>query len=278
MVQKLSPGQYYGQARGHREVAGLTFSESVYAPNFFIPAHRHEHAFFYLVVEGHCTEVCRSDSQTGGPATLVFHPPGEVHANRWPGPGGRCFHIELAPTRLESVLRHAPDLDRTIRLSCGLPNWLALRLYREYLRGDGASPLALEGLALELLAESSRHALIPLHCEPPRWLLRVRDLLHSRFPDDLPLVALAAEGGVHPAHLARAFRKHFGRTVGDYVRRLRVEDACLQLATSDAPLVTIALDCGFADKSHFAKTFRLQMGMTPGEFRRSVRSRKSGTT
>ncbi len=176
------------------------------------------------------------------------------------------------------MLRHAPDLDRTIRHSSGLPNWLALRLYREFLRGDGASPLALEGLALELLAESSRHGPIPLDRETPRWLLRVRDLLHSRFPDDLPLAAVAAEGGVHPAHLARAFRTHFGCTVGDYVRRLRVEDACLQLATSDAPLVAIALDSGFADQSHFAKTFRRQMGMTPGEYRRSVRPRKSGTT
>jgi AraC family transcriptional regulator len=59
---------------------------------------------------------------------------------------------------------------------------------------------------------------------------------------------------------------------------LRIEDACRRLATSDAPLVAIALDAGFADQSHFAKTFKRQTGMTPAEYRRSVRPRKSETS
>src|SRR5947209_3301909 len=92
MVEKLDAGRYYGQEQGSREVAGLTFSESVYPPEFAIPAHRHEHAFFYLIIAGHCSEVSGQRDDSGGPPSLVFHPPGEVHANRWHGAGGRCFH------------------------------------------------------------------------------------------------------------------------------------------------------------------------------------------
>jgi AraC family transcriptional regulator len=278
MIEKIGPGRYFGHHQGSREVAGLTFSESVYPPEFTIPAHCHEHAFFYLVVEGCCTEVCGRKTDSGGPPTLVFHPPGEVHANDWHGAGGRCFHIEIAHSRLESIRQYATVLDRAVRLQGGLPSWLAVRLYREYRQWDGVTPLAMEGLTLELLAESSRQDPIATDRDPPPWLHRVRGLLHDRFTEGLPLDVVAAEGGVHPTHLARNFRRHYGCTVGDYVRRLRVEDACRRLATSDAPLVAIALDAGFADQSHFAKTFKRQTGMTPAEYRRSVRPRKSETS
>jgi AraC family transcriptional regulator len=277
MVEKLGAGRYFGHLQGSREVAGLTFTESVYPRDCAIPAHRHEHAFFYLIVEGCCAEVCGREKYSGGPPTLVFHPPGEVHANHWHGAGGRCFHIEIAHSRLEYVRQYSTDLDRSARLQGGLPNWLALRLYREYRRWEGVSTLAMEGLALELLAELSRHDPPATDRDPPPWLRRVSGLLHDRFAEGLSLDVVAAEAGVHPAHLARVFRRHYGCTVGDYVRRLRVEDSCRRLATSDAPMVMIALDAGFADQSHFAKAFRRQTGMTPAEYRRSLRPRKSET-
>ncbi len=46
-------------------------------------------------------------------------------------------------------------------------------------------------------------------------------------------------------HLARTFRRCHGCTVGDYVRRLRMEFACQRLADSEAFLAQIALEAGF---------------------------------
>jgi AraC family transcriptional regulator len=278
MVEKLAPGRYYGLPGGQREVAGLTFCESAYPPDAVLPAHRHEHAFFYLVVEGRCTEDCGHSSETGGPSTLVYHPPGEVHANHWPGAGGQCFHIELSHARLETARPYAPALERYFRLTGGPASRLALRLLGEFRLGELASPLALEGLALEVMAETSRVGEGRPREEAPRWLLRVRDLLHDRFAEEYHLGELAAEGGIHPAHLARSFRHHFRCTAGEYLRRLRVEDACRRLAGSDEPLVSVALAAGYADQAHFTKAFRLATGMTPAEYRRTTRPRKPETT
>jgi AraC family transcriptional regulator len=152
---------------------------------------------------------------------------------------------------------------------------LAIRLYDEFRSTDELSPLAIEGLTLELLAECSRQSSRTRNCQQPRWLLRASDLVRARFCERLTLGAIAESVGVHPAHLARVFRRFHGCTLGDHVRKLRIEFACQRLTTSDIPLADIALAAGFSDQSHFSNTFRRHMGVPPAAFRRSARPRKS---
>ena len=110
MTQRLTPGTFFGQTRGRFEVSGLTFAESSYSAASDIPTHVHDHAFFYLVIEGACEETCVHGTSTYGPSTLVFHPAGAPHANRWPGAGGRAFHIEISQTRADTIREHSPIL------------------------------------------------------------------------------------------------------------------------------------------------------------------------
>jgi AraC family transcriptional regulator len=91
--------------------------------------------------------------------------------------------------------------------------------------------------------------------------------LHERLQENVGLGDIAEIVGVHPAHLARTFRRCYGCTVGDYVRSLRLERARQELRVSDRPLAEIALALGYADQSHFATSFKQQTGMTPGTFR-----------
>ncbi|MHC5538136.1 helix-turn-helix domain-containing protein, partial [Singulisphaera rosea] len=128
-------------------------------------------------------------------------------------------------------------------------------------------------LALEIFAEASRVTVPPGDKTPPRWLRGARDLLHDRFAEMVSFDEIATAIGIHPVHLARTFRRYYGCTPGEYLRRLRVEFACQKLATTSTPLIEIALAAGFSDQSHFTRTFRLQMRMTPGEFRRHFRAR-----
>jgi AraC family transcriptional regulator len=149
------------------------------------------------------------------------------------------------------------------------------RIYDEFCCTDAVSALAVEGLTLELLAEGVRQGPRQVQRTPPRWLRQVRDLLHEEFGQRLTLDGIAESVGVHPAHLARVFRQQQGCTVGDYVRRLRIEYACHCLRTSDTALPTIALAAGFSDQSHFSRVFKRQTGLSPAVFRESLVSRKS---
>jgi AraC family transcriptional regulator len=149
--------------------------------------------------------------------------------------------------------------------------WLATRLYRELQEPDPLSSLVIEGLVLEILAQGAREARRSSGSAPPRWLRQVTDLIHMRFHEPLTLVELAQAASVHPAHLARVFRRSFACSIGAYVRRLRVDHAARELSRTEVPLTEIALACGFFDQSHFSTVFKRHTGLSPAEYRKVCR-------
>ena len=278
MVRKLREGSFFGQSLGHRTVAGITLAESLYRSDVAIPPHEHAMAYFDLVVEGVCSEFVHKKNRNRARSTLAFHPAGEVHHSCWHGSEARCFHIEISPMLLDRVRQHSLSFDSTVYFDMGTPNWIARRIYDEFHLMDDLSSLVIEGLTLELLAESARLASNIVSSTPPRWLEKIRNTLREDFSRAPTLGQIASSAGVHPSHLARVFRRVHGCTVGDYVRNLRIEFACDRLRTTDAPLVEIALAAGFSDQSHFSKTFKRQTGMSPAIFKKSFRARKSYST
>jgi AraC family transcriptional regulator len=81
------------------------------------------------------------------------------------------------------------------------------------------------------------------------------------------LAELAALAGVHPVHLSREFRRHYHMTVGEYIRKRRIQHASQLLSHSGLSLSEIAATCGFSDQSHFCALFKRHAGMTPAKFR-----------
>ena len=151
------------------------------------------------------------------------------------------------------------------------------RLIAELRRSDALSPLAVDGLVLVMMATAARlGAGGAHHARPPRWLLRVRDLLHARFAEPLRLAELAAEAGVHPSHLAHEFRRHFATSFGAYVRRLRVSWAAERLERTDQPLCEIALGAGYCDQSHLTREFHRAFGLPPAAYRARAARRRGG--
>jgi AraC-like DNA-binding protein len=68
-------------------------------------------------------------------------------------------------------------------------------------------------------------------------------------------------------HFAAVFRRHYGCSVGEYLRRRRVHRARQRLAETDLPLAEIATEAGFADQSHLTRMFKRFVGLTPGQYR-----------
>lgn len=262
------PGKItFGQQLKSIEVGGFIFTETYHAPGFVLSRHDHECANFNFTVSGQCRETMRGRSEECGPSSLVIKPAGEAHANRYGPSGARCLIVEVTPARLKTLAPHGRVFDAPASLRRGPVVALAARMYAELRAGGCASELVLEGLALELLGHLARRSAKASSRVVPRWLREAQELLHRSFAERVGLSALAESAGIDPSHFARAFRRWFGCSVGEYVRRLRFQYAAEQLAASERPLAEVALAAGFYDQSHFTNAFKLHMGLTPAEYR-----------
>jgi AraC-like DNA-binding protein len=105
----------------------------------------------------------------------------------------------------------------------------------------------------------------------PARVRRVRDRLYDE-PDAVPSIRRwAAEEGMHPFSLGRAFRRAFGVSITQYRQRVRVAAVARSLLNGGGALVDLALDHGFADSSHMSRVFRRHIGAPPGAFQASLR-------
>jgi AraC family transcriptional regulator len=252
-------------------IDGFTFTEGRHAAGSRLPWHSHAGPTLCFVYAGAFTESFAGATFECTPGTLKITPAGEPHTNRFGREETRGLLVEADVARVERLGEPAGVL--TERLNLGA-EWLAILSWRiadELRRHDAAAPLAIEGLLLEILAGAARERDLRLTGGVPHWLTDARDYLHD--PGEArSLSEVAAAVGVHPATLARGFRKVYGCSVGAYLRRLRVARAARQLADTDAPLAEIALSAGFSDQSHFSNVFRRETGLSPSAFRRAVRS------
>jgi len=251
-----------------REVAGCNLTATAHPARFAIPRHAHECASFFLVVQGSLTEHAGRTKWECRPLSFVFTPPGVVHADRFHDKGGRCLLVQLAPRWLDRVRQCGVQLvDEPTYTQGSMISTLAMRLYSEAFQSDELSALVIEGLVLEILAQLVRQNVnAPPGCRP-RWVRQAQELLHDRFTESMTLDDIAKQVGIHPVHLAATFKRYFGETVGQYIRRLRVEFAARRISEADLPLSQIALLAGFSDQSHFSRTFKVQTGMTPVQYR-----------
>lgn len=270
---RLPPGRLYGNNLRTRNIGCLTLTEISYPPRFRVGRHSHELSQLCFVRTGAFSEVFGGKSREVKPFTLIARPAGEVHAHSFHHGGTNCFVIEIGNESLRRVRETASLLEDSAEFQSGLLAWLGTKLYHEFRREDDASSLAIEGLILEMLSEVSRQGAVRVERKPPRWLERTREFLHEHYGDPITVTTLADMVGVHPTHLARVFRQFHRCTIGEYVRRLRIEFACRAVSLSNNSLTDIAAAAGFYDQSHFSRTFKQVTHLTPNQYRRTFRSR-----
>jgi AraC family transcriptional regulator len=137
--------------------------------------------------------------------------------------------------------------------------------------GDDSARLIIEGTVLEMLGHAARNTAQANESHVSPAIRRASELLRANYRDTVTLADLAAATDRHPAYIATAFRQAYGETVGDCLRRLRVEHASKALAQSDMPLVEVALSAGFGSQSHLTRIFKRATGLTPAAYRRQQR-------
>ena len=247
-------------------VPGCILARSEYPPNLRQLRHAHAPAYFSFVVNGAYREAIGSRRRECLPGALLFHPAAEEHSVQFEQRSTAILRLELESSLVERLPLAPRRLREAMHLTSGRAPWIARRIHSELRHGDRLAPLAIEGLALELLAEAFR-AGHSTGRRAPEWLVRAREIIEGSYREPLTVAAIAAQAGAHRVTLARGFRVHFGCSVAHYIRELRVRDACRALAQNELSLAEIAAHAGFCDQPHFTRVFRRITGMTPAAYR-----------
>jgi AraC-like DNA-binding protein len=77
--------------------------------------------------------------------------------------------------------------------------------------------------------------------------------------------------GLHPNYAMALFKRTIGITIVDYVTQHRVSHAQRLLAMTDAKIVEVAMESGFASTSRFNAAFRQECGCSPRVYRQQHR-------
>jgi AraC-like DNA-binding protein len=261
----------HGEVLRKTSVAGVILTERAYGPDLRLPEHSHREPDFCFVLTGSFTEVSGREVHYCRPRSVLFHPPGEAHSDHF-HTDTRCLGLQFDRNGTDDLFPSRAKLaDTPVNSRGGRLSHLAAQLYREFCTPDAVSCIMIEGLVLQMMAETFRQTKAPAQAAPP-WLEQAKKILHEQFSNRPSLDNLARSVAVHPVHLAREFRRFYGCTITDYVLQRRLDFACHEMLNSNASLIDIALAAGFFDQSHFARTFKAQMGMSPKQYRATLRA------
>jgi AraC-like DNA-binding protein len=105
----------------------------------------------------------------------------------------------------------------------------------------------------------------------PAWhgegMLRVLQIIGTRYRDRLSIAELAQEAGLSVRTLERNFLETFKTTPLRYINRVRLHAARHALVHTHKSLASVAEECGFYDQSHMTRLFTRSFGASPRRYR-----------
>ena len=267
MKQVLPFGKFYGESRKQVKTSTFAFAEVEDFGNYEVPFHIHENAHFLFIIKGEYEADLQDKKRIYSSSTILYYPAGTAHRDHFYNAGERRFMtVSLTGEANNELLKEIKLTDYSKDFNDLEVALAGKRIRKELQAPDNLTPFVLEGIASELLVYAARS--LDKSNKPPTWLKEARELLNDRCNEDIKIADIAEEVGVHQLHLARTFRRFFGCSPGEYLRRCRIELASNLLLNSKTSLSEIALISGFPDQSSFTRTFKQHTGVTPAEFRR----------
>jgi AraC-like DNA-binding protein len=192
------------------------------------------------------------------------------------GEGDRCIAFHYDRDFFEGLAADvlAPRDDRRFR-RLRLPAMRAMSplIARACMALEDPAGISWQELSLQVAARALRVAggqASNGSADPPSTLARITRavrLIERELHAELTLSGLAAEARLSPYHFLRTFTNLTGLTPHQYVRRARLREVALGLATERRRVLDVALDSGFGDVSNFNRAFRSEFGVNPRRYR-----------
>ena len=261
----LAKGAFLGRITQRVNIANAIFSVVRHTTERVVAEHDHELAYFSLLLDGAYEERYKDSTIYFEPFSIALHPSEYRHADKIGSGGATFFTVEL-DSQWKGMVADFLDLQSIgVEVNGGSLTWLAVQLFRCVIGTSAPDEFEAVTLLYEMLADAAK--LPPPQPRSQIWLSTIRKYIEQHSSDSLTLSELAQIGGVHPVSIVRAFRAQHHQTIGQYIRRIRVQNATRLMKNRKAKLSDVAAEAGFADQSHFTRTFKEITGLKPTQFR-----------
>ena len=99
-----------------------------------------------------------------------------------------------------------------------------------------------------------------------REMVLITDMIRENITEPISIDGLAEKAHMSRSRFFKAFKKHTGDTVNDYILKRRIENTVTLITASGYGVLEAAYASGFTSSSGFYKAFRRICGVTPKEY------------
>ncbi|MEI5101232.1 AraC family transcriptional regulator [Streptomyces sp. PmtG] len=258
----------------YAELPGVDLLRARYLRKTFV-RHTHEHFVMAAVTEGVDVFHHTGADRHAGPGTIALINPDTPHTGRGGGPEGwRYGAVYPSPEVVAAIAAETTTLRGTPGfLQPVLDDAYAVRLVHQVLHAaEEGNALAADtflrvAVTRVLRLNGGRLPERTVRSAGERTAARARAVLEQDLVDPPSLERLAADLGVGPFALLRAFRDAYGMPPHAWLTDARVRRARHLLDTGTTP-AEAAVAVGFTDQPHLNRHFARIVGVPPGAYQR----------
>jgi AraC family transcriptional regulator len=264
----LNSGVFSDETKSSTEANDIVVTEVEYKVEA-IDWHYHQNAFFSFIQRGQITEGNKKGKNIYGAGTVLFQQAGVPHYNPHLKNRPAALYIEIKPTwtkRLDIDIDGLPGLSEITNPDIKI-------LFHQLNLGSKVdtqtSLLSIEESLIHILVGDTDKS-FNNYSSAPKWIDELDEILRLGFAQKINLESLSRQVDVHPVHLCKYFRKYFGCTLSEYVRKIRIEKSLSLFLDNSISITEMAYLCGFSDQSHFIRNFKQIIGITPLYYKKKL--------
>ena len=264
-MYELQKEKYLGNTKSiFNNTQGITVVETEYHDKVYEGWHSHNNAHITLFLKGGTSEKRKNFSEVVGPGSLLFYHSDELHMNHDTLFPSKNINIELEENLLKELQISEATIEKSIQ-NTTFTKFLMLKIFKESLVADAFSGDTINMLFAQL---SNTNSHLERFEKSPFWVKSLNELLNDCWNENPNLQDLAQVLNLNPITISKHFSKYFGCTLGEYMRRIKIDRSLSLIKSNQNNLTEIGFQCGFSDQSHFIRTFKNQTGFLPKQFQK----------
>ncbi len=268
------------------DIDRIYISSAVRSTNYhMIENHSHHYFELYYVRHGRCLMYIDSSLYQMKSGDVIIIPPMVNHFTRYTS---KCTRINLYFKESElvdstgemfrpGIVEHAED-SSTINV-IHMP-----QAYVERMNGimdnmlsdekvDDEDTAMIQRLSLRLILVYIKRYGIKTTASNPlqsdEEIMKAVRYINENYAQPITLESLAEVAGLSSTYFSKKFRAVTGNGMKEYLNYIRLNNAAMELKSTNLSITDIALNCGFNNSNYFKDSFKKMYGMSPRGYRKS---------